>query len=75
MHHTNRLELGIAEKLNQWDTEAAIGAAHAIQAGQTGTPVTYPTGMKCVRFVGGGYTEVRAEVWAELVARGGKVIR
>jgi len=61
----------VDEKRSQWDQEAAISAARAIKSGKTACLVTYPSGLKMMRFAEpfreyGMHYEVSPETWASL---------
>lgn len=69
------LARSIRYKLQQWNAEAEIAAARAIQQGKEGTLVTYPTGLQRVRFTlnDGHKSEVAPNVWEVLKRNGGIV--
>lgn len=47
----NRLEVEINEKLNGWEIEQAIAAIKCHKKGIMPTLVTYPTGLRRLRFI------------------------
>ena len=74
----NQMKTAVKAKLGQWDREAAISAARAIQAGKTAALVTYTTGLQMMRFATpyaecGMHYEVSPQVWDTLVSTGGKI--
>ena len=69
----------VTAKLEQWGREAMIAAGRAIMQGKTATLITYPSGLKKMRFAEpftdfGMHYEVSPDAWSALIATGGKVI-
>lgn len=65
------LERSVVSKRRQWNREAEISACRAIRSGKTATLVTYPSGLKMMRFAEpfkecGMHYEVSPETWAQL---------
>ena len=63
-------------KLEQWATEDAISAARAMSQKVPTEIVTYPTGLKKVRFTlqCGTTREVKLSIWELVEKDGGKVL-
>lgn len=73
-----KFESLVKSKLTQWEGEASISAARAMQAGVEAKLVVYPSGLKMMRFSEpfkeyGMHYEVAPEVWERIKANGGKV--